>query len=121
MDNLVNINLELLNKDRSQMTHQEKMQYLRDLEYERLALRNHWSDKEKADNRAKFEEEQDRERKLLNNLVDILLGNEKNLTDFEKKQAEQYLEENPDIGVIFDGVIKMICEGRSDVENIFRS
>ena len=26
------------------------------------------------------------------------------------------LKENPDIEVIFDGVIKMICEGRSDVD-----
>ncbi len=112
------INAELLMKDRSKMTRQEKMQYLRDLEFERLALRNHWSDEEKKLHRNEFEAEKDREKKLLHNSVDVLIGSDDKLTVFEKKQAENYIKENPDIARIANGVIDMISEGRNDVENI---
>ncbi len=112
------INAELLTKDRSKMTRQEKMQHIRDLEFERLALRNHWTEEEKKIHRDEFEAEKDREKKLLHNSIDVLTGNDENLSSFEKKQAENFIKENPDVQHITEGVIDLISEGRSDIENI---
>ena len=116
--NIIKVNTELLNKDISKMTRQEKIRYAQELEFEALAVRNHWEGEEKELNKAKFFEEKARERKLLDNSVDVMVGNDNKLSAFEKKQAENYIKENPEIEHIFNGVLDMISEGRSDVENI---
>ncbi len=41
------INAEFLLKDTNNMSRQEKMQHLKDLEFERLAFVNHWTEGEK--------------------------------------------------------------------------
>ncbi len=102
MNNLININLELLNKDTSKMSRKEKLAYIRDLEFERLALRNHWSEDERKEKRLQFDEEKDRERKIFDDSIDMLIGRDKNLTAFEKKQAEKFLNDNPDIVAFFE-------------------
>ena len=117
-NNLINVNLELLNKDTSKMTRQEKLQYLKDLEFERLAFKNHWSDEERIEKRIEFDKEEARKDKLHSDSVKILLGNDDKLTSLEKKQAEKYIEENPEIPAIFSGVVNMVCEGATDVENV---
>lgn len=61
------INAEFLLKDTSNMSRQEKMQHLKDLEFERLAFVNHWTEEEKKQNKAEFEAEKDRESKLIHN------------------------------------------------------
>ncbi len=112
------INIELLTKDTSKMSRQEKMQHLRDMEFKRLAFRNHWTEEEKKLHRAEFDSEKDRRRKLIDNSVDLILGDGDKLTAFEKKQAENFIKENPEMESITGGVINMIAEGRNDVENI---
>ena len=104
-NNLINVNLELLNKDRSKMSRKEKIRHAQELEFEALAIRNNWEGEEKELNRAKFFEEKDRERKLLDNSVDILSGKEEKLTSFEKKQAENYMKENPDVAEMYHGMM----------------
>lgn len=112
------INAEFLLKDTSNMSRQEKMQHLKDLEFERLSFLNHWTEEEKKQNKAEFEAEKDRESKLIHNSINVILGNEDGLTVFEKKQAEKFIKENPDIQDLTVGFVNMIAEGRNDIENI---
>ncbi|MCR4903424.1 MAG: hypothetical protein K6A23_11250 [Butyrivibrio sp.] len=56
-----------------------------------------------------------REKRLVGNSIDAILGNTDNLTDLEKKQAENYIRENPEIQNITEGVVNMISEGKNDV------
>lgn len=107
-NNLINVNLELLNKDRSKMTRKEKIRYAQELEFEALAVRNHWEGEEKELNKERFFEEKDRDRKLLNDSVDVLEGKDGDLSPFEKKQAEKYIRDNPDLVEMFDGMMSKI-------------
>lgn len=116
MSNL--INAEFLMKDTSGMSRREKMQHLRDLEFEKLSFINHWTEEEKKLNRVEFEAEKDRESKLYHNSINVLFGNDSGMTAFEKKQAEKFIERKPEIKDIATGFINMVAEGRNDVENI---
>ena len=65
---------------------------------------------EKEVNKKKFFEEKNRNKKLLASSVKVLTGQEEKLTAFEKKQAEKYMKENPEIEDIFNGIVNMISE-----------
>ena len=109
MDNsFININFELLNKDRSKMSRKEKIRYAQELEFEALAVRNHWEGEEKEANNKEFFEEKDRERILLDNSIDVITGKGNKLTPFEKKQVEKFLKENSDVAEMFYGMMSKI-------------
>jgi len=105
-----NANTALLFKDTKNMTREEKIRHAQELEFEALAIRNKWEGDEKELNKRKFFEEKERNKKLLASSVKVLTGQEEKLTAFEKKQAEKYMKENPEIENIFNGIVDMISE-----------
>ena len=48
--------------------------------------------------------------KLLHDAINIMMGQEDGLTEIEKKQAERYIEENPDFTAFYNGLFQELCE-----------
>ncbi|MCR5746452.1 MAG: hypothetical protein K6G03_01980 [Lachnospiraceae bacterium] len=112
------VDTSILEKDISKMSYQEKMQYLRDMEFEHEALRNHWTGEEKVNKRAEFDRQKQEDRNMIKNELDIILNNGENLSEFEERQTETYMEEHPEEVDLMIGMVRMINAGETDPRNI---
>ncbi len=113
---------EEINRNRNAYTREEKMKLLLDMEYAQLAHEKGWDDEEFKANREAFDREKDAERKRFNEWtdkeIDMIYNEGKTLTEFEKRQTEKYMRDNPEDEEIITGLINMISAGINDPEHV---
>jgi hypothetical protein len=109
-------------KDMNKMTHQERKQHMLDMEFEQMCITNHWEGEEKQKQKAIFVKEKAEEKRISDEIFrlewDLIFYNGENLTEFERKQAEKYLADNPDDEAILRGMVNMVAMGINDPEHV---
>ncbi|MCR4675472.1 MAG: hypothetical protein K5675_10705 [Lachnospiraceae bacterium] len=113
---------EEINKNPKAYTREERMRMILDLEYAQLAHEKGWNDEEFSANREAFDREKTEESKKADEWtdkeLDMIYNDGKNLTEFEKKQTEKHMKDNPEDEKIITGFINMISAGINDPEHI---
>ncbi len=113
---------EEINKNPKAYTKEEKMKILLDLEYAQLAHEKGWDDEEFKANREAFDRKKTEERRRSNEWtdkeLDMIYNEGKNLTEFERRQTEKYMRDNPEDEKIITGLINMISAGINDPEHV---
>ena len=101
---------------------EEQFQCIKDLEFEGVAIRNHWSEEEQRAHRAEFDREYDKQQaedmRLMGLALDILLFDSKGLSEEEIEEGKKYIEENPDLPDLIKAFLNMIDAGKNDPEHI---
>ena len=114
--------VEEMRKNPKAYTREERKRLSRDMEYAQLAYENNWNDEEFKANREAFDRKKDKERRESKERtvreIDIIYNGGKNLTEFEKRQTEKYMKDNPEDEAILTGLVNMISAGINDPENI---
>ena len=103
-------------------TREEKKKLSLDMEYAQLAYENNWNEEEFKANREAFYKKKDEERRKSKDRavreMDVIYNGGKNLTEFEKRQTEKYMEDNPEDEAILTGLMNMISAGINDPEHV---
>ena len=109
-------------KDMSKMSRKEIKKHMTDIEFEQLSVQNHWEGEEKKRQKMIFEKEKaEKARKSSERFRkewDLIFYNGENLTEFERKETEIYMQEHPEDEDIIRGMVNMIAMGINDPEHV---
>lgn len=113
---------EEMHRNPREYTREDRKRLRRELEFAELVHKNNWSDEEAEAHWEDFNREKDEEslrtRKLFDKQWDMIYNEGKNLTEFEKRQTEKYMENHPEDANIIIGLVNMVAAGINDPEHI---
>lgn len=135
MGEIIKVNMELraranrlskvvygLSKEEREQRRKEQFQCIKDLEFEGLAEKNHWTEEECKEHRAAFDREYDKQQaeymRTNNIALSVLLFGSKGLSEEEIQEGKKYIEENPDLPELAKAFLNMIDAGTNDPEHI---
>lgn len=111
-----------MHRNPREYTREDRKRLRRELEFAELVHKNNWSDEEAEAHWEDFNREKDEEsrraRKLFDKQRDMIYNEGKNLTEFEKRQTEKYMENHPEDANIIIGLVNMVAAGINDPEHI---
>lgn len=113
---------EEMSKNPKAYSREERRKLSRDMEYAQLAYENNWSEEEFRSNRGAFDKLKDEERRISKEqtlrMIDVLYNGGKGLSEFERRQTEKYIEDNPEDVAILTGLANIIEAGINDPEHV---